>query len=251
MKILLMSLVLVSLLSSDEIQRVQNIVDDIAKLRVDYETCKKQLNSGSKGGTTFEALAMKNDEKIEKIEMNLRDEKQKNKILLLEIATLSKNKPNSSNLDNKIKKLEKIIKNQEKSIKTKDNLIKNLKKEKSKTKVILKDSLDKSKTDSSKKIICEEKNSFPKLVMKEGFEEIPSALEDTYLFEASAFRVKDDAAIYDNINGNQIAVWEKNTSFTSNERSDEWVKITGYFIDKKWLPSDKELWVKSQDVIQR
>lgn len=252
MKILLIILCFVTISSSDEMQRVQNIVDDISKLRADYEQCKKELGSSSKGTRTFEAVAMQNDEKLQKYEMSLRDEKQRNKILLDEIDTLTKNKHNISNLENKIRKLEKIVKNQEISLKTKEKVIKNLKNNKIKTKEVVENSLKNKKMSSSEaQLVCEKKNSFPKLVMKEGFQESVNDIEETHTFKASAFRLKNDARIYDEINGKEIDIWEKSTSFTSNEKSNKWVRVTGYFIDKKWHPSKEELWVKSKDVIQR
>ena len=252
MKTLLVALFLATLLSSDEIQRIQNIVDDITKLRVEYETCKKQLNSDLKSSGAFEALSMKNDEKLQKYEMILNDEKQRNEILLAEIDVLTKEKQNVADLENKIIKLEKMVNNQVILLKSKENSIKNLKNEKSKTKVSKKNSLKNDSLASvEKKVVCEEKNSFPKLLMKDGYENSFEQIQETYTFKASAFRLKNDAKIYDNINGSEIYFWEKSTSFTSNEKNDKWVKVTGYFIDKKWLPSKEELWVKSENVIQR
>jgi len=252
MKILLIALIFVSVLFSDEMQRVQNIVEDITKLRVDYEKCQKQLSSGAKGSVSFKAISMKDDEKLQKLEVNLSDEKQRNKILLAEIDVLMEEKENSKKNKDKIKKLEKTIKNQEISLKSKEKTIKKLKMNKAKIKEVSKNSLNStSKTLLVKEVSCKEKNSFPKLVMKEGFESKVSDIEETHTFTPSAFRLKNDASIYDDINGKEIYFWEKSTSFTSNEKSDSWVRITGYFINKKWLPSKKELWVKSQDVIQR
>ncbi len=252
MKILLISLVLVTLLSSDELQRVQNIVDDITKLRADYESCQKQLSSGSKSNSTFEAKTMKEDERVQKLEFNLSDEKQRSKILLAEIDILTKEKHDSVDLKNKIIKLKKIIKNQEISLKTKEKVIKNLKLDKVKTKSIVKNNLNSTpKTPFQTQVICKEKNSFPQLIMKESFKTKTNYIEETHTFEASAFRLKNDASIYDDIDGKEIYIWEKSTSFTSNEKSERWVRVTGYFIDKKWLPSKEELWIRSEDVIQR
>ena len=252
MKLLLFSLVLVTLLSSDELQRVQNIVDDITKLRADYESCQKQLSSAPKSGISFEAKAMQKDEELQKLESNLRDEKQRSKILLAEIDVLTKEKYDNTDLISKMDKLEKIIKNQEISLKTKEKVIKNLKTDKVKTKLIAKSSLNNApKTLIQTQVVCEEKNSFPKLVMKESFETQSNYIEETRAFTPSAFRLKNSASIYDDIDGKEIYVWEKSTSFTSNEKSDRWVRVTGYFIDKKWLPSKEALWIKREDVIQR
>jgi len=37
--------------------------------------------------------------------------------------------------------------------------------------------------------------------------------------------------------------WEKHTSFTSNVKSKNRIKITGYFVNKKWRKASKEMWV--------
>ncbi len=145
------------------------------------------------------------------------DEMQRNKILLAEIDILKV----------KINKLEKTVRNQEISLKSKE---------------VSKNNLNSTKTLMIKKqVLCEEKNSFPKLLMKEEPPSVLSDIEDTYTFEAAAFRLKNDATVYNNINGKEIYIWKKNRSFTSNEKSDSWVQVTGYFIDKQWLPSKEEL----------
>ena len=70
-------------------------------------------------------------------------------------------------------------------------------------------------------------------------------------FKASAFRLNKNAVIYDKVNGEKIDEWNKETSFTSSIKTQNWVKITGYFVDKVWMRSSKELWIKSSDIIKR
>lgn len=89
-------------------------------------------------------------------------------------------------------------------------------------------------------------NKFPQLQMKEG--EISHQVIET---AAHAFRLNKDAIIYDAQDGNIVAEWEDRTSFTSNQKSGSWIKITGYFVDKVWQKSLEELWVKEEDTRQR
>lgn len=69
--------------------------------------------------------------------------------------------------------------------------------------------------------------------------------------EASAYRVKKESSVYDAPQGQIIDVWEENTSFTSNVSTDDWIKITGYFVDKKWRKARKEMWVKKEETLKR
>lgn len=69
--------------------------------------------------------------------------------------------------------------------------------------------------------------------------------------KASAYRVNKDANIYDRINGKVIGKWERRTSFTSNERTQHWIKITGFFVEKVWRSAQKEMWVKVVDADKR
>ncbi len=69
--------------------------------------------------------------------------------------------------------------------------------------------------------------------------------------EASAYRVKKESSVYDAPQGQIIDVWEENTSFTSNISTDDWIKITGYFVDKKWKKATKEMWVKKEETLKR
>jgi len=84
-------------------------------------------------------------------------------------------------------------------------------------------------------------NPFPDLKMKHTYRYI----------KALSFRLKRDANIYSTIRGIKLFKWEKGTSFTSNVRSDGWIKITGYFVNKIWKKSQKDLWVDMKDTIVR
>ena len=87
--------------------------------------------------------------------------------------------------------------------------------------------------------ISQEQNSFPKLQMK------------IQKFKASAFRLNKDADIYDAVGGEKIDRWEGGRSFTSGVRTKDYVKITGYFVDRKWRASQKEMWVRAVDANKR
>ena len=105
----------------------------------------------------------------------------------------------------------------------------------------------------AKKLVClknqriKDENPFPKLEMKKKY----ASVAKREYFKASAFRMNGNVAVYDGADGSKLATWEDKTSFTSNQRVGKWIKITGYFVDKVWRPADRELWVKSCDVLKR
>jgi len=185
--------------NADEMQRIESIVVDIKKLRLDYDKSQEDL-----------ALT----------QVQLKDEKDKNEILLRELES---------------KENEIIILN---------NQIKNIKKSEissQKDKVIIKE----------KTIICQDnqisnKNKFPLLQMKK--QEVSTALVST---KAQTYRLNKNANIYNGIDGKVIDIWEERTSFTSNFKSGSWIKITGYFVEKVWQKSKQELWIKEIDANHR
>lgn len=153
---------------------------------------------------------------VVEIELQLEEETYKNKILTLN------NKTNTLKKSIKLKEENKII-------------CKIIVPKIIKTTVIIKKNLN---TQS-----LEDKNEFPNLLMKEQFKRTETL---TYTYS-----VKTEVNIYDIIDGEKIAVLGKSTSFTSNEKTLEWIKITGYFIDKVWRISDTEMWIKSSNVLKR
>lgn len=200
-----MKLILIALLtlfvysSADEIQRIESVVNDIKKLRVDYEKSQDDLS-----------LAL----------VKLKDERDKNAILLNELK-MAENK--SDKLVNQIKILEKTQKLQKTAnLNNKENDL-----------ICLKNQII-------------DKSEFPKLQMKN-----PQPLSEVIDTQAQTFRLNKDANIYDSVNGNKIAQWEERTSFTSNQRLESWIKITGYFVDKVWQKSTLDLWVKEEDASKR
>jgi len=109
--------------------------------------------------------------------------------------------------------------------------------------VLLEKIIEKQKKMLKPTLKCEEPNTFPKLMMK-GDVKIHS-------FKASSFRVNKLAPIYGDLKGNIIDEWEKETSFTSSQRTSTMIKITGYFIDKIWTKSKKDMWIKVEDATKR
>ena len=89
-------------------------------------------------------------------------------------------------------------------------------------------------------------NEIPKLVMKE---ENTTTTDSLTYFQPTTYRLKKDSYIYDGINGKKMAVWEKDTSFTTYIRKDNWVKVTGYFVDRVWVSSKQQnMWVQVDSI---
>jgi len=104
MKILFLAILVFSFLYSEEMQRIEDIVNDISKLRVDYEECSKQLQVQNGSGDLIDTL-----------KHQLQDEKQKNSILNKEQNKYTQSSKNSDALVLKIEEFEKIVNNQEKA----------------------------------------------------------------------------------------------------------------------------------------
>jgi chromosome segregation ATPase len=252
MKVLILSLFIVSSLFSNDMQRIENIVNDISELRVKYDECKTQLTLKNNNVASFKASECDCSFIDEKLQMTLSNEKNKNKLLESE----------NKKLLLQIKELNTTIKSQNSVLKSKDSIINKLevqqielKKQLLKTKrkkSVVKNRATKVKVDT--KVVCQEAkdtNIFPKLVKKEHNLSDVRVSEKVVEVGARAYRLAKDATIYDAINGKKITEWTIRTSFTSNVRSENWIKITGYFINKKWLPSASPMWIQAKDVIKR
>ena len=99
------------------------------------------------------------------------------------------------------------------------------------------------KTKEIKKLIClgNDENSFPELKMR----------KKIMYTKANTYRTNKKAFIYNDIYGKKIDEWDKGTSFTSNQKSEKFIKITGYFENKVWVKAQKPLWIKSDDAYKR
>ncbi|ADN09317.1 hypothetical protein [Sulfurimonas autotrophica] len=169
MKFLLV-LIFVLNLYADEIQRIDSIVEDITKLRMNYQKSQKEINI----------------------------------------------------YKNRVKTLENELKIANNLLKAKENNIVKIK---------------------VKEVKClnNQENVFPKLKMR-------TKIIHT---NASAYRLNKNAPIYNDINGMKIDEWEKGTSFTSNQKTDKFIKITGYFKNRQWVKAEKPLWIDINDAFKR
>lgn len=190
MRSLFVLLSVLSILSSNEIKRLETIVKEVTELRTKYEACQEELLKSRKNGT---------DDKYEV-------------------------------LTQKIKKLEKIVKKQDELLKLKENIVKN-------------------QSFTVKK--CDEDNIFPKLMMKEEYQDDALETPEFIDFKPAAFHLNVDSFVYDGIDGNKIEKWEKDTSFTSGVKTKKWIKITGYFVDRKWKRAKKEMWIELEKVSKK
>ncbi|MFA5233786.1 MAG: hypothetical protein WC390_05230 [Sulfurimonas sp.] len=136
----------------------------------------------------------------------------------------------NEDLAQKIKILEKIVFEQNKLLKSKEYINKN------------------QFINSDENL---DKYSFPKLMMKEAYQAKLPEGDKIVEFEPSSFRLKTDSIIYDTIDGNKIDKWERGRSFTSSTKTNSWIKISGYFVKKKWKKADGDMWVKRAQVVKR
>ena len=166
----------------------------------------------------------------------LKKEKKKNKLLSQKVESLK--------ISNKDIKSEKLLENLKSILLIKEKKIDNLENE-----------ILKTKEKSEKNTICKDDNQFPKLIMKSENKKktilkktIPKSKKYTKAF---AYRLAIKSDIYDAIDGNIIYTWDEKTSFTSNIISENWIKITGYFVDAKWVHAKQELWIKKSNTLKR
>ncbi len=165
----------------------------------------------------------KSQDELSKCRFRLSDEKQKNEILLQELKKL----------ENEIEYLNNKIKTSKKSEK----------KEKSE---IIKKVIIKEKIDNCSNIQIKKDDGFPKLQLRKEF--LSDESIDT---TPHTYRLLTESAIYDAIDGEKIEEWEAQSSFTSNYKSGQWIKITGYFKEKTWHKAHRELWVNAENTKQR
>ena len=173
----------------------------------------------------------KSQESLNICRVNLKDEKEKNTLLTQELNS-------NISISEKEKEYESRIKNLENQI----NTLKNNKKQKYIKKQVKKEEKQVCLTNQIK-----DENLFPKLQVKNEYGES----ETLSFFKPASFRANKKAPIYDAINGSQIDQWDEDTSFTSNQKTENWIKITGYFVEKVWKKALTEMWIKVQDSKQR
>lgn len=264
MKIAVICLAIVSILGADEINRMESIVEDISSLRKNYEQCQKELESKNlqniapKIEVKKERISTCQKEKLElkNYKQLLKQEQNKNQVLTQKVELATKENSNITKMDKIILELRKELENKNKLLKNKEKEIVSLKNDFSKNREIETVSLKsvKNETAPKKRVVvkvCKDENSFPKLMMKDSTSNNSVKNENIYKIKPTTFRLKENSNIYNSIDGQKVDEWEKNSSFTSNIRSNGWIKITGYFVNRIWQKSSKELWVESKNVIQR
>ena len=227
MKSIIVAVILSISVYAGELDRIEAIVSDIENLREDYNKCIKELdvkniNNIVPKSNNLKIELRKKDERIKKYKKLLDKEIMKNTILLAKIKKLSKSSISSKNIalnsDKSNKKYKKLLeKKYSKNIKTKENRIKSLE--------------NKLKQESKEKAL--------------------DIIEKQIISKASTFRIVTDSDIYNSINGDILFQWQKGRSFTSNITTQNWIKITGYFTDKKWKRASKELWMKKTNTVKR
>ena len=267
MKFITISLALVALLSADEMLRIESILEDISKLRKNYTSCKIELEAkGSQSSVSKTKIPQENNSTCQAQEKELKEysellkkEQAKNRILTSKTEPNSKttsheNNPKSAQI---IAELEKMLETQNSTIKAKDNEINALRKgreEKTKVKdskvINLKNSKNETKVKEKSVSQTEDENPFPKLMMKESPKTESVHDAEVYTVKGGAYRLRVDSPIYDAKDGNRISEWSQNTSFTSNQRSNNWIKITGHFVNKVWQKSNQDYWVEESNVIK-
>ena len=163
-------------------------------------------------------LDSKDTSSTKKYKKLYKKEKERNTILKAELEYNSDLAKSNESLSKKVKELEKELKIKNNLLKTKEITIKKL---------------------------TQKQDNFPKLIMKEEIE-----VKDIELikFKATSFKLKYDSIVYNSINGKMITKWVKDTSFTSTTKTKSWIKVTGYFINKKWTSAKKEMWIKIKQV---
>ena len=228
-------LALTTFLWGDEIERINALVKEIEGMRTGYEKCQEQLQLCKAPSKD------RNDTKEKECTRSF---------ALLQERT----KQERAKLHTRIESLENQIKEYKKELKTKSQEIEHLQKEIARLKVSQKSSKTKSQTTKE----CKEKSI---VVIKEEAKQHLSldgqkrvVLNKNYKITTTrpkTFRTLREADIYDKPEGKKIDRWVKGRSFTSYIESGEWVKITGYFINRKWTEAKKDLWIRRSDALER
>ena len=77
------------------------------------------------------------------------------------------------------------------------------------------------------------------------------AVEKEIFTKASTYKIIKSSNIYNAVNGKVIYNWEPATTFTSNIKTQNWVKITGCFVNDKWQRAKEKLWIKKINIEKR
>ena len=245
MKRIGLSFLLVTLLNADEIERINALVKEVESMRVGYEKCEEQLKI-YKTSPKSAAISVKQDE-CETTLKNIQDGTKK-KI---------------ESLQTKIKDLESQIVEYKNKLKLKTKEIKSLHKQidSLKTDILKKEkSLSQQATGKlskrkclqlQKPLIIEKEKQSEQLALDSQNRVVVQERYTVRVTKPKTFRTLHEADIYDKPDGAKIDRWVEGRSFTSYIESGDWIKITGYFVDKKWTEAKKELWIRKFDAFER
>ncbi len=287
-RIVLVSL-LVFNLAADEIERIENIVKDVGELRQKYEACRDKLdkietapqqcavNEIELKARHQEILSLQDhyQECQKKLETSKKTFSQSN-TQMVKLAALEKRyetlerehtalKATHMKMEHDfraIKAQNKVSASAQKQQGDQDTTVKNELKEQQQRYASLQKELtllqqkyvqlqQRLKQDNTPKIASKE-SDFPKLTMQPQYEALEEERASTIWTEAKTYRVHKDADIYEAPEGKSIDRWKAMTSFTSMQKEGKWIRITGYFVDKKWHSArDVSLWIRQSDVIER
>lgn len=252
-KKLLLSLFCFLSLNADEIARIESIVNDITQLRVAYETCQEELHTVQNSKSPTETVTFNKEQFIAQYEEALKKQKEEseNQIEILKKSIKSK--------ENEIIYLKK---QNDTNLSTKEEEIISLKNQINKSKKT-KQISQKNTPIAPVSVSCVEENPFPVLQMKYPLvsdtnqevvteNEAPKKREyKIQTTEPRAYKLSIQSDIYDAIDGAVYDNWEEGTSFTSNIKTDGWIKITGYFVERKWRKAKEELWIVEDNVVSK
>ncbi len=268
-KKIVLSLSLFALLSADEVDRIEKIVKDISELRKSYDICENELyvlkqtqGDDAQKSKIYESEIAAQTDLFDRETTKLKSENRalKNKITHLKELLKEKSQPQANNIE--ISALQDTISEQAEEI----SVLTQASKEKCKpvTKIVHKKIDDnpfpklmsKDEKPAVKTIKIVEKEALRKEVIKEEITRVEALPKQTVIkeetFAPSSFRLIVQSNIYDEYEGNIIDKWDEQTSFTSNIRKGDWIKITGYFIEGKWKSAGtKVMWIEGKDIIKR
>lgn len=291
MKRIVLASLLVFNLAADEIERIENIVKDVGELRQKYEACHDKLdkietapqqcavNEKELKTRRLEILSLQDHyrECQEKFETSKKTFSQSN-AQMVKLAALEKRyetlerehtvlKATHMKMEhdfNALKAQNKASASVQKQQGDQDTMSSvNERKAQQKRYVALQKELtllqqkymqlqQRLEQNNTPQSASKEENDFPKLTMQPQYKALQEERASTIWTKAKTYRVRKDTDIYEAPEGKSIDQWKAKTSFTSMQKEGEWIRITGYFVDKKWHSArDVSLWIRQSDAIER
>ncbi len=194
------------------------LADDFDKINVIVNDIRELRKENEKCQTKLKNITNKTKNISLNYEKLYNEQKHKNIILKAQLEYSNDLQTSNKNLASKVEELEKLVKKQKNLLNIKQNTT---------------------------------NNAFSTLIMKERYQEKDLKKEKIIKFKAISFYLKKDSNIYDAIDGNKIFNWNEGRSFTSNKKTKKWIKITGYFVNKKWQRAKQNMWIKLQKVSKK